>query len=99
MDLTSGENQFGRAVNENGGIRTDQGIPIRLDLGSTDLSKAIGRHLVYCLTKYVSYSSGGPVYSSAQAGLSTARPRKSCEFDHKRELALLYLGSSKPGSR
>ncbi|MQL80671.1 hypothetical protein Taro_013109, partial [Colocasia esculenta] len=57
MDLTSGENQSGRAVNENGGIRTDQGIPIRSDLGSTDLSKAIGRHLVYCLTKYVSYSS------------------------------------------
>ncbi|MQL84205.1 hypothetical protein Taro_016706 [Colocasia esculenta] len=61
MDLTSGENQSGSAVNENGSVRTDQGIPIRSDLGSTDLS----------------------IYSSAQAGLSTARPRKSCESDHK----------------
>ncbi|MQL79685.1 hypothetical protein Taro_012124 [Colocasia esculenta] len=52
------------------------------------------------VTKYVSYSSDLCVpgmYSSAQAGLSTARPRKSCESDHKRELTLLCLGSSKPG--
>ncbi|MQM07509.1 hypothetical protein Taro_040348 [Colocasia esculenta] len=47
MDLTSGENQSGSAVNEKGGVRTDQGIPISSDLGSSDLSKAIGRHLVY----------------------------------------------------
>ncbi|MQM06771.1 hypothetical protein Taro_039601, partial [Colocasia esculenta] len=38
------------------------------------------------------------MYSLAQAGLSTARPRKSCESDHKRELALLYLGSSEVAS-
>ncbi|MQM17753.1 hypothetical protein Taro_050731 [Colocasia esculenta] len=64
-------------VDENGSVRIDQGIPIGSDLGSTDLSKAIGRHLNYGLTKYVSYSSGlyvPGVYSSAQAGPSTARP-------------------------
>ncbi|MQM10482.1 hypothetical protein Taro_043376 [Colocasia esculenta] len=38
MDLTSGENQSGSAVNEKGGVRTDQGIPISSDLGSSDLS-------------------------------------------------------------
>ncbi|MQM20197.1 hypothetical protein Taro_053213 [Colocasia esculenta] len=57
IDLTSGENQSRSAVNEKGGVRTDQGIPISSDLGSSDLIKAIGRHLVYCLTKYASYSS------------------------------------------
>ncbi|MQL90332.1 hypothetical protein Taro_022933, partial [Colocasia esculenta] len=59
------------------------------DLGSADLSKVIGRHLTYGLTKYDSYSSGlyvPGVYSSAQAGLSTARPR---------ELTVLHLGLSK----
>ncbi|MQL90859.1 hypothetical protein Taro_023475 [Colocasia esculenta] len=39
-----------------------------------------------------------PVYSPAQAGLSTAWPGKSCESDHKQELTFLYLGSSKPRS-
>ncbi|MQM18225.1 hypothetical protein Taro_051213 [Colocasia esculenta] len=81
MNLTSGENQSGSAVNEKGGVRTDQGIPISSNLRSSDLSKAIGRHLVYCLTKYVSYSSGmcvPGIYSSAQVGPSTARPRRAC---------------------
>ncbi|MQL85202.1 hypothetical protein Taro_017731 [Colocasia esculenta] len=45
MDLTSGENQSGSAV-ENGGVRADQGILISSDLGSADLAKVTSRHLV-----------------------------------------------------
>ncbi|MQM12614.1 hypothetical protein Taro_045532 [Colocasia esculenta] len=69
MDHASGEYQSGSAVREKGEIRIDQGIPISSDLGSSDLSKAIGRHLVY-----------GPnqqQLGSALAGPSTSRPEHS----------------------
>ncbi|MQL82628.1 hypothetical protein Taro_015096 [Colocasia esculenta] len=67
----------GLAVSEKGGIQTDQDIPISSDLGSSDLNKAIGRHLVFCLTKsatarfvrpqYRQLGPGGLVYISTRA--------------------------------
>ncbi|MQL80094.1 hypothetical protein Taro_012540 [Colocasia esculenta] len=67
------------AVSEKGGIQTDEDIPICSDLGSSDLNKAIGRHLVFCLTKYQLQlgSSDLSIGSSAQAGPSTSRPEHS----------------------
>ncbi|MQL76231.1 hypothetical protein Taro_008630, partial [Colocasia esculenta] len=85
-----------RSRRELRGVRTNQGILIKSDLGSADLSKAIGRYLTYGLTKYVSYNSGlyvPGVYSLAQAGLSIARP--SLANPTIRELTVLHLGSSK----
>ncbi|MQM04554.1 hypothetical protein Taro_037355 [Colocasia esculenta] len=42
MNLTSGENQSGSAVNEKGDVRTDQGIPISSDLGSSHADLELG---------------------------------------------------------
>ncbi|MQL68250.1 hypothetical protein Taro_000552 [Colocasia esculenta] len=68
MDLTSGENQSGSAANEKGDVRTDQGIPISSDPGSSDLSKANGRHLVYRPNQQQLGSPDLSICSSALAG-------------------------------